>query len=393
MQVGDSVTILEPRDVAEVSAIMARANRDGQPVIPVGRSAGLSDPAKFENSILLSLEHLSTPIDHCAGDLTATVPAGATLGDVNARLRAGGQWLPLDPPYGERATIGGLVARNDSGPRRHRHGSPRDLIIGIEMVLADGRLAKAGGRVVKNVAGYDLARLMCGSRGSLAVIVGATFKLAPLAPASCTLIADFDEAGRALAAAQRIAAAPVTPAALEVAIPENRLLVRFETTPVAAEQQAGAAAQLAVEAGGIIAIRSGAEEEGVWSDYVRLWDQPGTLVKAAVLPTEIPATLASLREAAERVGVTFRAGGRAALGVLYVLLEGAAEGHAEVLEDLRRAARQRGGHAVVERAGTAVLNAVNRWGDLGDAVTLQRAVKQQFDPNGILKPRAGPGGL
>jgi glycolate oxidase FAD binding subunit len=267
------------------------------------------------------------------------------------------------------------------------------LIIGIEMVLADGRLAKAGGRVVKNVAGYDLARLMCGSRGSLAVIVGATFKLAPVPQSSCTLSADFDEASRASDAAQLIAAAPVTPSALEIAIPENRLLVRFETTPIAAEQQAGAAAQLAVEAGGIIAIHSGKEEDDIWTEYVSLWDQPGTLIKVAVLPTEIPATLGNLRDAAARAGVTFRARGRAALGVFDLLLEGEAEGHVALLEEMRRAARQRGGHAVVERAGPGVLNAVNRWGDLGDAAPLQRAVKHQFDPHGILKPGSGPGGL
>jgi FAD/FMN-containing dehydrogenase len=235
---------------------------------------------------------------------------------------------------------------------------------------------------------------MCGSRGSLAVIVGATFKLAPISQASCTLTADFDEPDQASAAAQLMAAAPVAPSALEIAIPENRLLVRFETTPVASEQQAGAAAQVAVEAGGIVAIHAGPEEDAIWTEYARsLWDRPGTIVKLSVLPTELPGALRSLRDAADRAGVPYRAHGRAALGLLYVWLDGEADRHGSIVEEVRRAAGQRGGHAVVERAEAAVLNAVNRWGDPGDTVTLQRAVKHQFDPNGILKPGGGPGGL
>ena len=137
---------------------------------------------------MLSTARLSGPIDHCAGDLTVTAPAGARLAAVNRLLAAERQWLALDPLASDRATIGGIVATSDSGPRRQRHGTPKDLIIGVEMALADGRLAKAGGRVVKNVAGYDLARLLCGSFGCLAVITSATFKLAPLAPASRTVV-------------------------------------------------------------------------------------------------------------------------------------------------------------------------------------------------------------
>ena len=114
-------------------------------------------------------------------DLTATVQAGAALGPVNRELGGHGQWIPLDLPWSEHATIGGIVATNESGPRRHRHGAPRDLIIGVGLARTDGHLVKAGGIVVKNVAGYDLARLLTGSFGCLAVIVTATFKLAPLA--------------------------------------------------------------------------------------------------------------------------------------------------------------------------------------------------------------------
>ena len=122
------------------------------------------------------------------GDLTVTVEAGALLGDLNRTLAAHGQWLPLDPFFGDRATIGGLLATNDSGPHRHRFGTPRDLVIGVRLATVDGRLAKAGGQVVKNVAGYDLSKLVSGSFGGLAAIVSATFKLSPAPPASGTVL-------------------------------------------------------------------------------------------------------------------------------------------------------------------------------------------------------------
>ena len=146
--------------------------------------------AEPEADIVLSTAKLNAVLAHRHGDLTATVQAGASLAGVNRALADRGQWIPLDPPWADRATIGGLIATNDSGPRRHRYGAPRDLIIGIDFVRADGVAAKAGGIVVKNVAGYDIARLLTGSFGSLAVIVGATFKLFPLPPASRTVVID-----------------------------------------------------------------------------------------------------------------------------------------------------------------------------------------------------------
>src|SRR5204863_193326 len=115
---------------------------------------------------------------------------GAALADVNRALAPHRQWLPLDPPFAERATIGGILATNDSGPLRHRYGTPRDVVIGVQLATTDGVLSKAGGRVVKNVAGYDLSKLVCGSFGSLAAIVSATFKLAPRAAASKTVVVD-----------------------------------------------------------------------------------------------------------------------------------------------------------------------------------------------------------
>src|SRR6185369_7863202 len=161
--------LFEPTDAAGVAAVLQSAAADGlsvtvrgggtkSPMQGVGTTAGLLSPlagglALAPEEIVLSTTRLTTTVDHVAGDLVATAPAGATLDAVNGVLRREGQWLPLDPPRSSRATIGGIVATNDSGPRRHRFGTPRDLIIGIEIALVNGRTARAGGRVVKNVAG------------------------------------------------------------------------------------------------------------------------------------------------------------------------------------------------------------------------------------------------
>ena len=180
--------ILAPATGDEAATMLRTANERRQSVLIRGAGTKLDwgRPAAAPD-VVLDMRPLSRVIAHAHGDLTATIEAGAPLADVNAALRAHGQWLPLDPAFADRATIGGLLATNDSGPLRHRHGTPRDLVIGVTIATTDGVLAKAGGQVVKNVAGYDLSKLMTGSVGSLAAIVSATFKLAPVPAASRTL--------------------------------------------------------------------------------------------------------------------------------------------------------------------------------------------------------------
>jgi glycolate oxidase FAD binding subunit len=399
----ESVPVLSPPDVPSLAALLEQANRDRTAIAPRGGGTKWSwgsPPTRID--AILSTRGLDAPVDHCAGDLTATVSAGMTLDAVNAVLARSGQWLPLDPPAGHRATIGGIVAANDSGPRRQKHGAPRDLIIGVELVRADGRIAKAGGKVVKNVAGYDLARMLCGSLGSLAVITRATFKLAPMAAASRTVVATTRDARASADLALAVAAAPSAPSAIEVQSPPHRLLVRFETTERAADQQAEATAALCRSRGAGAAILAGAEEIDLWNGYqAAVWnDSPGTiLVKVSVLPTEV----GELLQQADAVA----AAGRAALGVVYLRMsDGPPEGghygindgpprggHYENIEALRRRASARGGSVVVLSAPPGARAQIDAWGEIGSALTVMRAVKARFDPNGILNPGRGPGGL
>jgi len=170
-----------PASYEQVAEVMGYAHAEELAVIPWGGGAHIHTgnvPARYD--IALSLSRLNAVVEHEPADLTTTVQAGMTLSELQGRLGAAGQLLPLDPPGGERATIGGILAANASGPWRHAFGSARDMTIGLRVVTAEGRITRAGGRVVKNVAGYDLCKLYVGSLGTLGVIVEATFKLAPL---------------------------------------------------------------------------------------------------------------------------------------------------------------------------------------------------------------------
>ena len=382
--------IIEPDDAAAVAAALCAADADGCSVAIQGAGTKLAPAAA---DVVLATTKLTKGIDHVAGDLVATVPAGVSLDRVNDVLRRERQWLPLDPPRSDRATIGGIVATNDSGPRRHRYGAPRDLIIGIEIALVDGRLAKAGGRVVKNVAGYDLSKLMCGSLGTLAVVTSATFKLSPVAPSSRTLVASLDDLRRLSTLALTLANAPsISPTAIELQSPPHRLLVRFETTESAAAAQTTIAAGLCEQFGATPSVVSGVSEADLWHEHeTRIFETPGTVVKVAVLPTDVAEMLSAFERMTTGASLECAVSGRAALGILLLRLGGQPQKHARVVGELRTAATNRGGSAVVvSTAAEDLTTTKSRWGSVGDAEPVMRAVKARFDPHNILNATLAP---
>ena len=373
--------LLEPATAQDAAAMLAQACEAGTRIVPRGAGTKLHWLDDQRDQTAMSTLGLSAPLAHYAGDLVATIPAGMTLAGANRALAIAGQWLPLDPAFGDRATIGGIVSTNDSGARRHRYGAPRDLIIGIEIALTDGRVAKAGGRVVKNVAGYDLSRLLCGSHGALGLITSATFKLAPLPAASRTVVARLDNLSRASDCWQRLTAAPVTPSAIEIQAPTARLLVRFETTADAADRMAHSARTLLLAAGAEADVVSGDTEQALWRAHDDLvWSGADCVLKVSLLPTHTPLVFNALDQAT----ASWAAIGRIALGVLLVRLEGDSLAVASTIVALRAAVISRGGHASVLEAPAAV-RALLPAGPAPSAAAIMHAVKQRFDPAGVLR--------
>ena len=255
--------------VEEAAAVLAAAHADGR---------------RIRIGVDLTTEGLDRVLEHDPGDLTCTVEAGVRLSKLRAMLAASGQRLSLDPPGDP--TIGALLARNASGPLRHRFGAPRDLVLGATLVLGDGTIANAGGKVVKNVAGYDLARLVCGSEGRLALIVRASFRLHPLPKAARTLVVETEEAS---AAAAVLLASQLQPSALDILQP-GRVAVLFEGS------ERAVAAQLAAAR----ALVGGAEADGsVWEESRER--QAAARGRIRFAPGELAAVLADVPEAVVRV--------------------------------------------------------------------------------------------
>ena len=350
------------------------------------------DGAAQEPDLLLSTARLNRVVAHRYGDLTATVEAGARLADVNRVLAEHGQWIPLDPPFADRATIGGVVATNDSGPRRHRYGAPRDLIIGVELARADGVIAKAGGIVVKNVAGYDLSRLATGSFGSLGLIATATFKLYPLTAASSTVIVDAPSAKVAASVVTAVASSQLTPTAVEVQGPPLRLLIRFESIEASVARQSDTAKKLAVDCGGCASAVAGDDERREWDAHDRhAWSSTAAVAKVTFLPADLAGVLDAIEHAAS--GSRVALAGRAAVGVLLVGVEGDVDSQAHVLETLRKRCPPGRGSVVLRRGSADLKKRFDVWGPIGNGLRVMQAVKRSLDPQGILNPGRGPGGL
>ncbi|HEX5506825.1 MAG TPA: FAD-binding oxidoreductase, partial [Thermomicrobiales bacterium] len=393
-----------PADEEGVAAVLGFADREGLKILVrgCGTQLGLGLPPTG-GDILLDLGALDRVEEHNPGDLTVSVQAGLPLASLQERLATAGQWLALDPALPAAATVGGVVATNASGPRRLRYGGVRDQIIGVRVVRADGTIAKGGGKVVKNVAGFDLPKLFTGSLGTLGVIVSANFRLYPLPPASRTVVVNMPDPAPLCDLALRVTASTLIPAALDVAGPADggcALAARFETIAEAAEEQARALLDLAGPLAAAARTLTGDAEAAYWaraaSDFL-----PGSaedtaaaslLLKASVLPTGVAGWLAALADIAAGASLAARWRAHAGHGLVTARLSGAADALAEAVAPLRRAALDRQGSLVVADAPPALARRVDVWGP-SPALDLMRRVKAAFDPNNTLNPGRFVGGI
>ena len=387
--------VVEPGSVEEVSELMQLASREGLAVSPRGGATKthLGDPPASLD-LVVSTARMNEIIEHVPGDQVVRVQAGVRLEDLQERLSGSKQMLALDPP--ERgATIGGVVAANSSGPRRYRYGTVRDLIIGITVVLQDGTVAKAGGKVVKNVAGYDLSKLFTGSLGTLGIIATANFRLHPIPEAARTVAVEVGSPEDAARAAQAIVHSQVEPTAVELHYGEDaRLLtVLVESIQAGVEAKAETASFILRPFGKVRAL---SEEE---AEHLGPLQPPAVgddeaAVKIAAPPAGLADVLGSVLAAAERRGLAHpRITGHAASGVTFVGFSGDEEGGSHFVEELREIWVRKGGSVTLHRAPLALKQRVGTWDNGGDYLGLIRRIKEKFDPRGGMNPGRFVGGI
>jgi glycolate oxidase FAD binding subunit len=397
-----------PGSIEEVAAVLALASEVGSPVMPWGggTAATVGMPAG-RTGLIVGLRRLGRVLDHEPGDLTATVEAGMTMEAFQAALGSRGQWLSLDPADAGRATVGGVLATNACGPRRHLYGTARDLLIGVTVVTAEGSVVKGGGKVVKNVAGYDLPKLFIGSYGTLGVIVEATVKLRPLPEREELVAVRFDRLKDAGAAMKAIAASDLIPNAVDLldgtaaagagftagaGAPGAVLVVGFDGVREQVDWQRAELARLTNPLGG---RESRLLDAPAWTRLApaarAAFPATAAVMTLAVLPSQVVETMEQGAGVARARGLRSAWAAHAGVGVVRGALASDPAPNdpaalAAVLVEWRELARAGGGHANVEWAPLAVKSQIPVWDDPGAAARIMERIKAQLDPRNILNP-------
>ncbi|NCJ06939.1 FAD-binding protein [Synechococcales cyanobacterium C] len=354
----------------------------------------------------VSTARLNRIIDHAVGDLTVTVEAGIGFRDLQTQLAASGQWLALDPAYADQATVGGIVATRNAGSLRHRYGGLRDMCLGVSFVRADGQVAKAGGRVVKNVAGYDLMKLLTGSYGTLGVMSQLTLRLYPLPEDSSTVLLG----GTPVAIGQlrqALLSSSLTPTAVDIVTPsllasgevtaELALMVRFQGLAASVQVQCDRILSLA-QSVGVIALTPIAPDQPFWDALcARLWP-PSPPADTVACQFGVPAqaavqVLGQIQQQCQQQGVACWGQLHAGSGLGTLRLRAISGVQADLIHTLRSQAQQALGFLTLLEAPSALKSAVDVWGYTGNALPLMGQLKSQFDPQAILNPGRFVGGL
>ncbi|MFC8801743.1 FAD-binding oxidoreductase [Promicromonospora sp. NPDC057138] len=413
-----ATAVARPASAEGVAAVLREATAQGLVTVARGAGTALDWGAPPERvDLIIDTTGLDRLVEHGAGDLVVVAEAGLPVAALSETVRAAAQELVVDLPPDRLAggsTVGGALSTGASGPRRLQRGGIRDLVLGATVVLADGTVASSGGKVVKNVAGYDLAKLLTGAYGTLGIVVRAAFRLHPARPDRAFVVATGPLADVA-ARARDVVASQLAPAAVEIDRPSGsdvaEVAVLLEGTGSAVARRAAAAAELL---GGVVQAESprwwaalpggGAAAVGtrVSTSSTNVRDSTGggggsisgvgTYAKATATLTGVADLLAAARDAEQRYGVGVALRGTAA-GVLHTVVTGTPEATASAVGHLRGAAPSpREGTVTVLRASREVRAALDAWGPVG-GLDLMRAIKRQLDPGRNLAPGRFVGGI
>ena len=441
--------IVYPRTQTELAAIVACTHKNDWTVLPCGNATKLHWGGLAQAiDVVIRTSRLTQIIEHAVGDLTITVEAGLTLDTLQKHLAPFNQWLPLDPSYPKTATLGGILATADAGVLRQRYGGARDMVIGVSMVRADGTLAKAGGRVVKNVAGYDLMKLLTGSWGTLGIISQVTLRLYPQQPSSQTLCLS-GSADAIQAVTESLLASSLTPTAATViapitaqglslnplkdrqlksdSLPDRQfersddlltLLVRFQSIPVSIDQQVGQVMAWGKHLGLQGQILDSPQESALWAQLHTHMDSQPLPIPLHPIPLNMTGSSASHRDLKQvtcKVGVVasktvstldklnrlhpgLKGWINAGNGLGMVQMQGAIKADkddqvdtltVETLKEMRSLCETNGGFLTLLAAPQAwkqQATPADLWGYSSNALPIMARLKQQFDPNTNLSP-------
>jgi glycolate oxidase FAD binding subunit len=389
--------VYAPPTVEDAREFVESSGREGLALGFIGGGTALELGAPLSRfDALLRTTGFAKIIEYAPADMIVTVEAGMTLAALSETLRRQGQWLALDPPAPERATVGGVIAANSFGPRRVRFGSVRDLLIGISVVRADGSLARGGGKVVKNVAGFDIPKLMCGSLGTLALIATATFRLHPLPEMQRTVIVPSCGAENLRELLARVKLAQLEPTSVvgfSTGLGRFEVALRFEGFAAGVNQQVTRFAELQQTAGKKCEPLNDSDAQTWWmrQDDARLRGE--LRVKVAALPNQIEEILPRLDAVREQLSEA-RFVWYASLGLGFLSgtpsdLTAAARALAEARSQLQKA----GGTLVLQGASPTIRRTIGEWGTNPDAFSIMQRMKERFDPQQRLNPGRFVGGI
>jgi glycolate oxidase FAD binding subunit len=367
-----------PGNTEEVAAVLRLAQENHLAVVECGGGTKQGWGYPVAPALVLEMHRLNTLREHTWQDMTCTVEAGCTWAAMQSGLAQHGQFVAVDPLWPDKATVGGIVATNDSGTLRQRYGGLRDLVIGMTIVLADGTIAHTGGKVVKNVAGYDLHKLMIGAFGTLGVVTSVNFRLhsIPRSAQSFTVSAtSVESVGRVMLAMLHAQLSTVA-IQLRGGVDGFDLDIQLASLPEVLETQAGALGVLAQGEG--VRLRAAADE--VWNARQRQLDAD-VVCKGTMLPSEIA-------RFAERVRGL---GGESVTQAGGIMIAGFPVAAAGQLMELRRELEDAGGSLMVLKQPAE--SKLDCWGTLPDSLPLMREIKRRFDPERILNPGRFLGGI
>ncbi len=417
--------VVRPAGRAELAGLLRQASAEGLAVFPRGGGTQMALGNRPDRvDLVIDLTRMRRVLDYQPADMTVTVESGITLTALQEELASAGKYLPLEAPFPGRATVGGILSTASTGPLAHAYGPPRDWLIGIGVLSADGVETKAGGKVVKNVTGYDLNKLYTGALGTLGIIVEATLKVAPLQPESGALVGYFPSLAAAINAGTGLLDLPAAPMAYVATGPQReRPICRLgdesaELAYFAGRFQPGAdaiAAGIAFYSGRVQAARRRIDDSTAFlkqagavdvslldsgqADAVRQWltdmawdsESPPTLAMKIAAPRRSIAPLAAACLDIGGASVVADPG----FGALRLLWWNGPGGESlpACIRSARDAARAHGAAAVVEQLAAPLKDGIDVWGEEPDSIGVMRRIKQQFDPAGLLNPGRFIGGL